>query len=89
MDGSKEHTLFDTALSQTFDFGHRHPSTSRLFLLLSASQPSVTRRAGGTTHKRAYSVNRRDGTPSFHLVFGSDLSIVPALEKLACPLLVY
>ncbi len=26
MDGSKEHALFDTTSSQTFDFGHRHPS---------------------------------------------------------------
>ncbi len=70
-DRSKEHTLFDTASSQTFDFGHRHPSTSRLFFLLSASQPFLMR------NKRAYSVNRRDGTPTFHLAY-----IVPALEKL-------
>ncbi len=26
MDGSKEHALFDTASSQIFHFGHRHPS---------------------------------------------------------------
>ncbi len=48
----KEQALFDTASSQTFNLGHRHPSCEpslRPSLSLGASQLSVTRRAGGKT----------------------------------------